>query len=247
MKNHRLCQCGNLLKKKHKVSCSRECQMKYNHPTKGKKIHGHRYLDRKTMMCKCGKTKDMNVNCKQKYCSCVCFIKFSHPMRGRKQSTASNAKNSEKLKLLWKTSKYRVAKCARSESTILAIKARRAYYRNNHITKPEHKINLLVKWNQLPWKFTGNGKFSLCIGIKKLYPDFLNINGEKKVIEVNGCYWHGCPKCFPNGGYKGLIDNTKKRKQTYQSIGWECISIWEHELRQEGWENKILMKLGAKR
>jgi len=57
---------------------------------------------------------------------------------------------------------------------------------------------------------------------------------EKMVaVEIQGCYWHCCPKCFPNGPETSAqVSNLKrdKCKAKYLSDnGWLLITVWEHE------------------
>ena len=60
------------------------------------------------------------------------------------------------------------------------------------------------------------------------------------VYEFYGCYWHGCPHCYPNlltethphrvqQTYQDLYDQTLKRTSDLQAQGYTVISIWEHE------------------
>jgi DNA mismatch endonuclease (patch repair protein) len=72
-------------------------------------------------------------------------------------------------------------------------------------------------------------------------PDFV-FDGLGLVIFVDGCYWHGCPKCYrlpkQNRGYwqqklgrnkaRDKLVNSRLRKQ-----GWSVIRIWEHTLKQK--------------
>jgi len=52
---------------------------------------------------------------------------------------------------------------------------------------------------------------------RKKIPDFISMNGVKKVIEAFGDYWHNEEEVEP------LISDYKK-------AGWECLIIWENEL-----------------
>jgi hypothetical protein len=82
-------------------------------------------------------------------------------------------------------------------------------------TKPE--LFLMQVLNQLypnEWKYTGD--FSFMIGGKN--PDFVNVNGQKKCIEHYGDYWH-----------KG--DDPQDRINLFKSYGWDCLVIWENELK----------------
>ena len=98
-------------------------------------------------------------------------------------------------------------------------------------TKPEKIMINIIKENNLPFKYTGktliNRKFSV---------DFLSYDG-KIAIEVFGCRWHGCPKCFPN---KNLYEKNLIRLQLIESCGINTIVIWEHELKDKSKIIKIL-------
>lgn len=67
------------------------------------------------------------------------------------------------------------------------------------------------------WKFVGDGQ--LIIAGK--CPDFVNVNGQKKIIELFGDYWH-----------KG--QNPKARIAVFKPFGYKTLVVWEHELRNVG-------------
>jgi len=79
--------------------------------------------------------------------------------------------------------------------------------------KPEQKLIEIIDKYNLPYKFVGNGEF--IIGGKN--PDFLNINGEKKLIEIYGIYWH-------------RNDNPEDRINLFKQYGFNTIIFWENEL-----------------
>jgi len=91
-------------------------------------------------------------------------------------------------------------------------------------TKPE--LNTMEIINNLnlenEWKYTGNG--DVWIGIKN--PDFLNINGKKKIIEVFSDYWH-------NEHRVGILSHQTEEgtKEFYKNYGFETLIIWERELK----------------
>jgi len=60
------------------------------------------------------------------------------------------------------------------------------------------------------------GDFSFVINGKN--PDFVNINGQKKCIELYGDYWH-----------KG--QDPQDRINIFKEYGWDCLVVWEHELK----------------
>ena len=68
-------------------------------------------------------------------------------------------------------------------------------------TNPEKIIQrILAKYFPKEWKYVGNGK----VWFGKKNPDFININGQKKLIEVYGDYWHR------NDNPQDRIDHFKK-------------------------------------
>ena len=90
---------------------------------------------------------------------------------------------------------------------------------NQRKTKPEkylEKILNLIIFNQ--YKYVGDGK----IFIARFVPDFINCNGQKKIIEMYGDYWHNRPE---------VKKRDKCRIKTYAKYGYKTLIIWEHELK----------------
>ena len=88
--------------------------------------------------------------------------------------------------------------------------------------KPNKPEKLLKKlFNKIlpkEYKFVGDGK----VFLGNFCPDFININGQKKIIEHYGDYWHNKPDA--------KIRN-KRRIKTYKKYGYKTLIIWEHELK----------------
>lgn len=72
-------------------------------------------------------------------------------------------------------------------------------------------------------------------------PDFL-FESKKLAVFVDGCFWHGCPRCghLPkaNGAFwKKKITLTrmrdKKVNQILRSGGYTVLRFWEHDLSME--------------
>ncbi|XP_061181223.1 uncharacterized protein LOC133189847 [Saccostrea echinata] len=66
----------------------------------------------------------------------------------------------------------------------------------------------------------------------------------RTVYEFYGCYWHGCPTCYPNlqteshphrtqFTYEQLHEETLRRSSVLEEMGYSLRSIWEHEFDQE--------------
>lgn len=102
-------------------------------------------------------------------------------------------------------------------------------------SQPErHLINILGKF--LP-EFKYNGDYSLGIMLAGLIPDFVNVDGKKEIIEVFGDYWHNKEKLSWHQTELGRI-------MAYNVIGYNCLVIWEHEIKTLE-EEELLCKIGA--
>lgn len=81
--------------------------------------------------------------------------------------------------------------------------------------KPESAIlSILNSIYPGEWKFVGDGQ----VVISGKNPDFININGQKKIIELFGDYWH-----------RG--QNPDDRAAIFAPYGYRTLVIWERELK----------------
>lgn len=81
-------------------------------------------------------------------------------------------------------------------------------------------------------------------------PDFA-FREQRLLLFVDGCYWHGCPKCYrrpsSNLGYwdakvaRNRARDMKIAKQLKRD-GWRVLRIWEHQLTAVG---SVLRKIRA--
>ena len=65
------------------------------------------------------------------------------------------------------------------------------------------------------------------------------------IIFVNGCFWHGCPKCrhaqvrpqtntaYWNRKLDRTIQRDKENIEKLQSMGWRVLIVWECETKQK--------------
>lgn len=72
-------------------------------------------------------------------------------------------------------------------------------------------------------------------------PDISN-KKKKLAIFVDGCFWHGCKRCYrePTTNtdfWKQKIQNNKKRrKQVIKFLkreDWKILEFWEHEINEK--------------
>lgn len=66
------------------------------------------------------------------------------------------------------------------------------------------------------YRYVGDGQ--LILGRK--IPDFLNINGKKKLIELYGNYWH-------------RNDDPQERIDYFKKYGFDTLITYEHELKDQ--------------
>jgi DNA mismatch endonuclease (patch repair protein) len=71
-------------------------------------------------------------------------------------------------------------------------------------------------------------------------PDFL-FKRSRLVLFVDGCFWHGCPRCYrrPKSNRKlwdAKIDRNRERdrkvNRELRKLGWCVVRIWEHDIRR---------------
>jgi G:T-mismatch repair DNA endonuclease (very short patch repair protein) len=136
-------------------------------------------------------------------------------VRGRKNSDEVKAKMSEGKKRNWRDPAYR-------QKTVTAwIKAS-----NIRPTQPELRLKeLLDRLYPNEYEYTGGNHEKVIAG---LCPDFVHSNGNRKVIEVFGDFWHGE---IITGHSKE--EEVRQRMARYKEAGFGCLIIWEHELKNE--------------
>lgn len=69
-------------------------------------------------------------------------------------------------------------------------------------------------------------------------PDIGN-NSRKIAVFVDGCFWHGCPKCYKppttrpeywSSKLKRNIENDRKVSKELAGDGYTVLRFWEHEV-----------------
>ena len=90
-------------------------------------------------------------------------------------------------------------------------------------TKPERILrDILNKLFPREYKYVGNR--TLWIGCKN--PDFVHINGQKKIIEMFGGYWHS----FAKTG-KTKHQEKKQRIEHFAKYNFKTLIVWQYELK----------------
>lgn len=159
------------------------------------------------------------ITLKKYYCKCGREIAYSTFLYGGgKCRVCSKLKNNlsnitlkkRRLSSLnhWKNKDYR-------DKTIKAI------FKSLKIkpNKPEkvlgHLLNLLFPKE---YNYVGDGQVIL----GGFNPDFINCNGQKKIVELYGDYWHNLPN---------LKKRDRRRLREYTKLGYKTLIVWEKELK----------------
>jgi G:T-mismatch repair DNA endonuclease (very short patch repair protein) len=102
-------------------------------------------------------------------------------------------------------------------------------------TKAEDQLRLILEANY-PSEYAYNGDCGLGVVLAGMIPDFINVNGKKQVIEMFGDYWHS------DRAITSWRRGELGRVMTYNALGFRCLIIWEHELKDT---EKLLSKIKA--
>ncbi len=147
------------------------------------------------------------------------IARMSEVKKGKVASVETKSKMSETGKRLWQEDSHR-EKLVKASRLALCI----------HPNKPEALVlSMLNEAAPNEWAFVGDGQ--LIIGGKN--PDFANINGEKKIVECFGDYWHGQKaRCYE--------ETEEGRIALFKKFGFQTLIIWERELK---YPEKVLARI----
>jgi G:T-mismatch repair DNA endonuclease (very short patch repair protein) len=184
-----------------------------------------------------------------RYCECKCDRTFECAINSKKRYLPGHNANCQTKETLEKKSKSMVGKFVGEKSPLFNThpsketrKKSSDSHKGNHLSekslkkwakscklkpnKAEQKLDFILQ-EIAPNEFKLNVRANVMILGGKI-PDFVNINGQKKVIELYGDYWH-----------KGQDINV--RIDYFKQLGWDTLIIWEKELKDiENLKLKIL-------
>ncbi len=81
-------------------------------------------------------------------------------------------------------------------------------------------------------------------------PDFVFLQ-QRTCIFVDGCFWHGCPRCYRRPASRQdywdakVLGNTARDRQVSKELkksGWRVLRIWEHQLSNKA-RRRLLWRL----
>ena len=89
-------------------------------------------------------------------------------------------------------------------------------------------------------------------GDKTFYVDGYD-EQTRTVYEFNGCFWHGCPKCFPNRDktrhkmcdqtMRDVYEATRRKEDALFAAGYSVVVMWECERERIKQEDESIRQL----
>jgi DNA mismatch endonuclease (patch repair protein) len=82
-------------------------------------------------------------------------------------------------------------------------------------------------------------------------PDFV-FKKNKVAVFLDGCFWHGCPRCYrlPDDNrtyWKSKVTKNRlrdrRRNRELRSLGWRVLRFWEHSLESLAERARVLSNL----
>lgn len=83
-------------------------------------------------------------------------------------------------------------------------------------------------------------------------PDLVMVS-RKTCIFIDGCFWHGCKKCYrppkSNKRYwipkiRRNVGRDREQDKYLKKNGWKVVRIWEHEINKD--LGKVIQKIKIK-
>lgn len=99
-------------------------------------------------------------------------------------------------------------------------------------TKPERIIRKILWENGHRYRIHNDTVFGK--------PD-ISFKKSKLAIFIDGCFWHGCEKCYnepktnPEFWKRKIEQNRLRRKKVCTKLeeeGWQILEFWEHDIKQ---------------
>ena len=167
------------------------------------------------------------------------LIGANNPFYGRKHSLETRIHLSERHKVLWQDKEIR----GKLISSIL--KGRRVSFPFD--SRLESDLSQALTQANLSFQY----QISLDSPSSPNYDFGVFIGGVIVYVEIAGCYWHGCPRCF--GDVKEKLQNSegsserKTKSLRTQVKGYyklkekeyahsKVVILWEHDIKKKGYD-----------
>lgn len=123
------------------------------------------------------------------------------------------------MKNKWKDPEYRQRNLERSRQAQMNPEYWVKYAKGLNLrpNRAEMKLQKIIN-RMCPGEYQYNGDYKLGVTIDRLIPDFVNVNGKKKVIDLLGSHWH-------------KPEEEAQRLERFRKCGFDGLIVWEKELR----------------
>lgn len=147
-------------------------------------------------------------------------VKGGRKNKGRALSIETRAKMSASHKLHWQSMSKKdkdkwVAQLHSYDKAPTSIELR------VHKQLANRGINFKID----QWFWIGEGENRRAMNPDIYLPDM------DAFIEVDGCYWHGCAKCYGLGALKTRYKTDREKDVLVEESGRILVRIWEHEIK----------------
>lgn len=156
-------------------------------------------------------------------------MKISLSKKGKHNPSATKFKRGHTVPEEWKESyRKKLYERLKNDEYRIKLNKKRLTACGFKPNKKELFLESLIQSN-FPnnWKYVGNGEVVLGAGC----PDWINVNGQKKVILHHGLYWHLWRlQKLRNNPNLSKQDVEREDIENYKKYGFDSLIIWEDEL-----------------
>ena len=139
----------------------------------------------------------------------------SHQAKAQWADPAYRRRESCRMKAMWTNPVYRRHREKAWRTWWESVARKRAFIASPN--KLERKVQkALNQWFPKEWRYNRG-----IVVLDGMVPDFVNVNGRKAVIEVNGDYWHR------------TVHPENRKPARYRRLGYRCVVIWEREFKRD--------------
>lgn len=68
-------------------------------------------------------------------------------------------------------------------------------------------------------------------GVRRVLRPDVFIPELNLVIEVQGCYWHGCELCYDDKARTDRVAEDYLRRMLMEEQGFSVLELWEHDIK----------------
>lgn len=167
---------------------------------------------------------------------------FYKTKRGKKLASKAVTVQSNYMKQLWQDPSYRRKMCKirkrqftpEVRAKISACRAKQKFPFNG--TGPEKLVKEFLRNYGI--KFSSQFRPKSC----PVHSFDFCLHELRILVEVDGCYWHGCPVHYPKRRkqLKSALARERECEVLVREDGWEVVRLWEHEVNNHDFSKLVI-------